>query len=172
MFWVCMLNGAAGHTYGANGIWQVNTQAKPYGPSPHGLAWGNTPWDEASRLPGSTHVALGKRLLERFPWWQLQPHPEWVEGHWTKENYFGAYAAGIPGRLRVIFWPATFGSTPIKGIEKGAQYRAYLYNPATGEQTDLGKVVADQEGTWQIPVGEGSWHVMPIYQDWVLVMEA
>ena len=25
MFWTSILNGAAGHTYGANGIWQVNT---------------------------------------------------------------------------------------------------------------------------------------------------
>ena len=26
MFWACVLNGACGHTYGANGIWQVNTR--------------------------------------------------------------------------------------------------------------------------------------------------
>ena len=29
-----VLSGAAGHTYGASGIWQVNTRAQPYGPSP------------------------------------------------------------------------------------------------------------------------------------------
>jgi hypothetical protein len=172
MFWTCMLNGAAGHTYGANGIWQLNTRAKPYGPSPHGLAWGNTPWDEAYRLPGSAHVALGKRLLERYPWWEFRSHPEWVENHWTKENYFGAYAAGVPGRVRVIFWPATFGSSPVKGIEPGVEYRAFLFNPATGDETDLGKVVPDSQATWQIPVGEGTWRVMPIYQDWVLVLES
>ncbi|MCD6335811.1 MAG: DUF4038 domain-containing protein [Candidatus Latescibacteria bacterium] len=53
MFWVCVLNGATGHTYGANGIWQVNTREKPYGASPHGMAWGNTPWEDAYQLPGS-----------------------------------------------------------------------------------------------------------------------
>ncbi len=37
MFWVgLMQNGAAGGTYGANGIWQVNRREQPYGPSPHG----------------------------------------------------------------------------------------------------------------------------------------
>ena len=51
MFWTCLLSGAAGHTYGANGIWQVNTRETPFGPSPHGLAWGNTPWEEAYQLP-------------------------------------------------------------------------------------------------------------------------
>src|SRR5581483_8513710 len=40
MFWSCMLSGAAGHTYGANGIWQVNRAEKPFGPSPHGRSWG------------------------------------------------------------------------------------------------------------------------------------
>ena len=57
MFWACMLSGAAGHTYGANGIWQVNRAEQPYGPSPHGTSWGDTPWKEAYRLPGSTQSA-------------------------------------------------------------------------------------------------------------------
>ena len=51
MFWTCILNGAGGHTYGANGIWQVNTRERPYGPSPHGRSWGDVPWDVAARSP-------------------------------------------------------------------------------------------------------------------------
>ena len=66
MFWACMLSGAAGHAYGANGIWQVNTHERPYGPSPHGMKWGDVPWQEAYRLPGSEHLGVGKRLLERY----------------------------------------------------------------------------------------------------------
>lgn len=42
-FWGSILSGAQGYTYGANGIWQVNTREKPYGPSPHGRSWGDTP---------------------------------------------------------------------------------------------------------------------------------
>ncbi len=76
MFWTSILNGAAGHTYGANGIWQVNTREKPYGPSPHGMSWGNTPWEEAFQLPGSTNLSLAKRFLEKYSWWQFEPHPE------------------------------------------------------------------------------------------------
>ena len=38
MFWLCMTNGAAGHTYGANGIWQCNRPGEPHGPSPHQAA--------------------------------------------------------------------------------------------------------------------------------------
>ena len=51
-FWSAMLSGAAGHTYGANGIWQMNTRHEPFGPSPHGGSWGDTPWEDAYRLPG------------------------------------------------------------------------------------------------------------------------
>ena len=60
-------------------------------------------------------LGLGKRLLERFPWWRFEPHPEWVEPHWNKDNYFQPYAAGIPGEVRVMFWPSWTGLPMVKG---------------------------------------------------------
>lgn len=78
MFWICLMNGAAGHTYGANGIWQCNRPGQPHGASPTGGSYGTIPWDEAMRLPGSRQVALGKKLLEQYPWPRFQPHPEWA----------------------------------------------------------------------------------------------
>ncbi len=48
MFWSALLSGTGGHTYGANGIWQVNTREKPYGLSPHGHSWGGPAWDIAA----------------------------------------------------------------------------------------------------------------------------
>jgi hypothetical protein len=78
MFWLCLMNGAAGHTYGANGIWQCNRPGQPHGASPHGGSYGKIPWNEAMNLPGSRQVGLGKKLLERYPWQRFQPHPEWV----------------------------------------------------------------------------------------------
>jgi hypothetical protein len=78
-FWAHLINsGCAGETYGANGIWQVNRRDQPYGPSPGGNNWGTTPWDDAMRLPGSSQLAAAKRLLESLPWYQFEPHPEWV----------------------------------------------------------------------------------------------
>ncbi len=78
MFWICMLNGAAGHTYGANGIWQCNRRGQPHGASPLGGPYGNISWDEAMHLAGSHHVGLGKKLLEKYPWQRFTPHPEWA----------------------------------------------------------------------------------------------
>src|SRR5258706_5771112 len=82
MFWLCMMNGTAGHTYGANGVWQVNRRNDPHGPSPHhngGVGYGKIPWDEAMNLPGSAQVAIGKKLFEQYPWQNFRPHPEWAE---------------------------------------------------------------------------------------------
>jgi hypothetical protein len=78
MFWLCMTNGAAGHTYGANGIWQCNRRGQPHGKSPHGGTYGTIPWDEAMNLPGSRQVGLGKKLFEQYRWWEFEPHPEWA----------------------------------------------------------------------------------------------
>jgi len=78
MFWICLMNGAAGHTYGANGIWQCNRPGDPHGKSPHGGTYGKIPWNEAMRLPGSEQVGFGKRLLTQYAWQNFQPHPEWA----------------------------------------------------------------------------------------------
>jgi hypothetical protein len=78
MFWTNILSSAAGHTYGANGIWQLNRKGRPYGNSPHGGNYGTIPWDEAMKLPGSRQLGLGKRLLEEYPWHRFEPHPEWA----------------------------------------------------------------------------------------------
>jgi hypothetical protein len=73
-FWAHLLNsGCAGHTYGVNGVWQVNRDNDPFGNSPSGRNWGVTPWRQAMQLPGSTQVARAKGLLLSLPWHQLEP---------------------------------------------------------------------------------------------------
>ncbi len=163
MFWACMLNGAAGHTYGANGIWQVNTPKEPFGASPHGRSWGDTPWQTAYRLPGSAQLGMAKSLLTKYEWWRMEPHPEWIEPRWSEQNYMQPYGAGIPGELRVFYFPRT-GSVnhKVEQLERGVRYRAYWWNPVSGKETDLGTVTGAVE--WR-PIAP------PILQDYVLVME-
>jgi hypothetical protein len=78
MVWASYLSGTAGHTYGANGIWQVNCPGTPYGASPHGGNWGNRPWNDAMTLPGSRQTGLAHRLIQQLPWPQFEAHPEWA----------------------------------------------------------------------------------------------
>jgi hypothetical protein len=172
MFWSSVLHGACGHTYGANGIWQVNTREKPYGPSPHGMAWGHTPWEDAYLLPGSAHLGLARRLLERYEWWRFEPHPEWADPHAGEKNWQAPSAAGIPGKVRVIYAPLGWEAPIMKGLEPGVRYRAYLWNPTNGGEIDLGDSAPDASGDWKLPMKTVPWNIFPVYQDWVVVLEA
>ena len=157
VFWSSMLSGAAGHTYGAGGIWQMNSDTV------RGAEYEYTPWHEAMRLPGSTQLGLGKKLLEEYPWWRFKPHPEWVEPHsttlfephdkWYDENkefqkrggkWDLPYAAGIPGEVRVIYLPGHYykwDMPAVKNLERDIPYRVFLFDPATGKRYRLGTII-------------------------------
>jgi len=168
MFWSCMLSGACGHTYGAQGVWCVNTREKPYGPSPWGGSWGDTPWEDAYRLPGGAHVAVGKRILSRWDWWRFEPHLEWVEPAAGEADWRAAYAAGIPGRVRVFYFPRPilpWGRRPtLKALEPDVVYRATFIDPKDAREHPAGTAQADAAGNWPVPQPA-------IGQDWVLCLE-
>jgi hypothetical protein len=185
-FWVSMMNGAAGHTYGAGGIWQMNGRTVPHGPSPTGLTssitYENTPWNLAMRLPGSQQVGIGKEILMKYPWWRFEPHPEWTEPHgtafqtahsdwfdaqkrWEDEhgNYLLPYPAGIPDQIRFIYIPpeGSFLGPLVTNLEETSTYHASYYDPVTGEQHSLGRLSRPQvnrvfQGTAYSP-GKPGW---------------
>ena len=162
MFWSCVLCGAAGHTYGANGIWQVNTRERPYGASPHGRTWGNVPWDEAAQLPGSGQLGMSKSFLVRYPWHRMEPHPEWVDPHWTDGKFNLPYAAGIPGELRVLFVPPMWNMPRVVALEPNVAYEATFFNPSTGTVHPAGDA-GPGATQWQIPNP-------PVLGDFVVVL--
>ena len=177
-FWVGFLSGAAGHTYGANGIWQVNTKTKPFGKSPGGGNWGDTPWEVAYQLPGAGQLKLALDLLQRYPWWAFEPHQEWVTppvgnpekgggiyapGSAQKIN--GIFAAGIPRKVRILYFYDSANGAVVGGFESGVKYKAFYWNPRDGSEVDLGIVKSDAKGNWPIPI-------RPTMTDWALVFTA
>jgi hypothetical protein len=91
-------------------------------------------------------------VLEGFP----QPSGsvwDYPGGEWTKRrgNLFLPYAAGIPGKLRVVYDPcfALFCHTAptILKLESGIQYHAYYWEPMLGIKFDLGTVKRPAPGT-------------------------
>jgi hypothetical protein len=188
-FWLAMLNGAAGFTYGSNPVFEAYTADKPFQRSKYTLLT----WEEGMDLPGSYEISLGAKLLQQYPWWQFEPHPEWVTprgttlleprserngselgtwdalltsgfpqpsgsvwpypaGEWKAKdgNFFLPYAAGIAGKVRVIYLPCfgLFCRTPptVLGLEPGVRYHAYYWEPTLGVKFDLGAIERPSPG--------------------------
>jgi hypothetical protein len=179
LFWTHILSGAAGHTYGAQGIWGLRGDEKFVGLSG---SWSDTTWKEAYQLPGSSQLGLAKKFLEQFEWQKFESHPEWIEPHADDKNYFLAYAAGIPGKCRVIYFPGIcylfkndvtdmfrYQEIKILKIEKYVNYKSYYFNPRTGARLMEGDVKVDKKGEWVISSQRFSSN--PSMEDWVLVLE-
>jgi hypothetical protein len=169
MTWVSIIgSGAAGVSYGANGIWQVNRVGAPYGPSPDGLSWGDTPWNEAMRLEGSSQVASIRHLLEPLDWYHFEPLPgsvEWPKADATEtETTAGPYAMGSPGGTRVCY---VLVPRPIliKNLDPAKNYVCRYFDPLAGRQHDGPRVKIAADGTWRCPAPKTD-------HDWAVVLPA
>jgi hypothetical protein len=163
MFWSAILSGTGGHTYGANGIWQVNTRLQPYGLSPHGHSWGGPAWDIAAQLPGSGQLGLAEGLLTRYSWWRLEAKPDLIEPRWTSTDYWQPYAGQIPGEAIFVYAPSAFKPVTFKNLET-ANYTGFFFNPSDATEIPIESVHPDSSGSWKPPE-------FPIFRDWVIVLE-
>lgn len=156
LFWSFMLCGAAGHTYGAAGVWHASVDGDP-GIDP---VYDWTTWREGMNYQGATQLGIGKALLENYRWASFEPHPEWVEQ--------GCYAAGIPRKVRIIYQPKRriydWSGVVVTGLEPDVRYAGFYFDPATGRRFTVDAVNA--------PAGEYRSPRLPSPQDWVLVLEA
>jgi len=169
-FWSAFLSGASGFSYGANGVWQVNQKNNPFGKSPHGGNWGETPWDEAYQYDGSTHLGLAAKLLQEYEWWEFSFHPEWVSLSGNSDNITAPFAGGIARKVRIIYsfgplFPWEGNPFKIQHIESDVNYEAFFWNPRNGEKQSIGLVEADETGSWETPT-------QPTFKDWVIILEA
>jgi hypothetical protein len=173
MFWLCMMNGAAGHTYGANGIWQCNRPEQPHGASPHGGSYGKIPWNQAMQLPGSRQLGLAKTFFQQYPWNRFEPHPDWVsvihqEESAAKDRPYNMVdepqATGLGRQVRIFYVPGRF-RIETRDLGSKTTYVANYFDPVTGESSSLGKVRSDANGSWFCAPPPGIDH------DWVVVLE-
>jgi hypothetical protein len=167
-FFMCanILGGAnAGYAYGASGIWEANTHDCAAGISPDGINWSNTVWLDAMHYKGSSSVGMIKSIFEKFDWWHIEKHPEWLENSLHKENYKKSVVGGIPGKYRIFYLiarPNPFGV--VQNLEKDIIYECFFYCPITGENSPVGNFSGDKDGKFIIPMP----HLM---HDWIFVMK-
>ncbi|MHC1764001.1 MAG: DUF4038 domain-containing protein [Verrucomicrobiia bacterium] len=133
VFWGSMLSSSAGLTYGAAGVWHASVEGDPG--TANVYDW--TTWKEGMNYPGSTQLALGKKLLEQYAWARFEPHPEWADA--------GAFAAGIPGEVRFIYQPRrnvyNWSGLVVKGLERDVVYHGFYFNPVNARRYDLGMFI-------------------------------
>lgn len=171
LFWASMLQGACGHTYGTFGICTMNARDEPYvGVT---LSWADGFWQDDMHYPGSAHVGIGARILQRYPWWRLEPCEEPAATALGRELSF---VGRIPGELIVAYLPCccfpedmlgcqgSWGQLIPLRIENDTKYRAVFINPCSGYTLPIGEVVAEN-GEWMPPR-------KPTMADWLLVLEA
>jgi hypothetical protein len=167
MFWGSILSGAAGHTYGAAGIWHAGVEGD------HGNwgAWNRQPydwttWKEGMNYPGSTQLGLGRKLLERYPWSRFEVHPEWAPG---------CFAAGIPGEVRFVYLPRrniyNWSGPEVKDLEPDIDWHVYYWDPATGRTFDQGVIQATAKTGDKKAKPVSFRKNVPSPQDWVLVLK-
>lgn len=181
MFWSSVLSGTAGHTYGTMAISCFNSKDDPLPP----LSRVSTHyWEDAIDWLGATHVAIGKRILERFAWWELSPSPDSLDVHASPNNWYLPYAATLSDGTMIIYQPSLpylqFGVDPnqdlliegpgssllVKKLRDDTDYRATFIDPRTGNENSSftfsptkGCYKIKSSLLWAGPTGE----------DWVIV---
>lgn len=156
--WSHMLSGAAGHTYGAHGIWGMNTQEHS-----SGLSSGSAPpWKVAKDFSGARSVGFAGRLLRRYEWWTLVPRPELVARTNGSEGRLGPFAAELADGTRLVYLPSyAFADEAVVLRELGSlpwvvncvdlaterEYPSFTVTPDADGTADLG-LGLDSRPTW------------------------
>ena len=166
-----VMSGAAGFTYGGNGIWQLNNPGAPFGPSPHGLSWGYTTWQEAMNLQGSKQIGIAKKLMTKYPWQDFEIRPDWTDAPTDLPNLKKPYAMGIQGEIMLFYLPSnySFGTPPtVTCLNDADSYRVTIVDLMSGNTFDIG-TIKSQGGKWAIRNGNAQ--NMPVYGDEMVVLE-
>jgi hypothetical protein len=174
LWWAQVLAGAAGHTYGAQGLWGMNdgTFVGQVG------SWGDATWREASALPGAAHVGAARRWLDERTWAGMEPANERLSpsagpGHWLRP-----FAARLKDGRLICYLPSAalldngasdpraYRTVTLCGFEAGASVRLTFVDPRSMTTSLEEHHKADADGV--IVLERTMLAAMPSMEDWVL----
>lgn len=170
LFWHAALDGSAGWSYGANGIFNMSHENDPFGTCFYGVNWGEQSWQEALDFEGAKQVGASRKYLNQYEWWKLMPieditddaedTPEYERtvAAWNGRNLIMAYKQKILNKFNESYF------MKFKNLEPGTVYHAKAYNPIRDYEISLGSVQVQEDGSIA-SLG------FPIKQDWVLILE-
>jgi hypothetical protein len=176
LFWTHLLQGAAGHTYGAQGIWAFHDDET----SP-GAMWGWIPWQEASQLPGANQLGLAAKYLRSIHWNGFTPandsmkinadldHPHRPWAGTTGDNliaYFPAVSMA-PAEIGISIELATI---VFQKLKKCSTYSMQIINPRDGKIVREEKIDSDIDGEWNFK-SKNIASPLPTMEDWIISLK-
>ncbi|MCK4966663.1 DUF4038 domain-containing protein [bacterium] len=142
--WSSILSGAAGHTYGAGGVWFAQVQEKPASPFSYDIDW----YHKALDYPGGTGIGIMSRFFQSIEWWELEPHQDLIS---DTNNIF---CSAVPGEKYVIYL-RNGGSVTVNltASSKGDMFNYRWFNPRTGLYHSSGDIPGGGEKGFTAPDG-------------------
>jgi len=173
LFWTHVLQGAAGHTYGAQGIWAFHDDAT----SP-GAMWGWVPWQEAAKLPGAEQLGIAAKYLRSIKWDGFTPANNSMKVHADLEHTYRPWAGKTGDHLVAYFPPVSMAPAEMgisfelativfTTLEKNAKYTVEIINPRTGKIEKSEKVTANADGEWHF-TSTNIASPLPTMEDWIM----
>lgn len=98
-FWLCILSGAKGHSYGAHGIWNMASNDNFMG------HWGKSDWRKSIDFPGAVQLGKSAKLLQNYDWWRISPDFKIINPSWSSNNPYNPVAATIGEEYVFIYFP-------------------------------------------------------------------
>jgi hypothetical protein len=141
LWWAQVLSGAAGHTYGAQGLWSMNDGTF----MGHVGDWGSATWREAAALPGAAHLGAGRRWLAERPWVAMAPSNERLLPHAEPGRWLRPYAATLADGRLIAYLPGaalmdggasdprTYREVSFGGFAPGTGVRLAYFDPRSME---------------------------------------
>ena len=149
--------GAAGHTYGANPVWQMMMTGR------RGISAPRKNWDESLDFPGAWNMLVLRRLMESRPLLGAVPDQSLIEGDPGKGAEIVRGRRG-PG-YAMLYISNGRPVTVRMGVLPAKRLRAWWFDPRSGVATPAGEF--PNEGTHKFkPRGEPARD-----NDWILVLD-
>jgi len=171
--WTAWLNGAAGHVYGAGGLYQFYD---PTAPSNTHVPYEQTPWNAALGYPGSGYLRNVRDFMTAMDWWKFEPRRDWLRVNGspvsapTANDITPPHAAAIPNQIVVVYIPRGNGGNTITIANLGSgPYVVQAFDPRLGSFAPLnnGNPITPSNGSWTIPAS-----VFADNEDWVVRLTA
>lgn len=165
VFWAGLLEGLAGVTYGADGIWQMSAADHAFANSVS--RWGATTWQEAMHHEGGRQIAAGRSLLDRIEWPALRPIDP------TRAQAAGRVAALAMAseRSALYYLPSMLIDQRLTGMRElpldlpgDGPWRATFVDPRSMDEHPVVGVERGSDRRWTPPP-------RPTMADWLLLIE-